>query len=305
MTQSRNLFAFAVVGDAHIDQVNLSLRFLKHFSRQDILVAAARYDREIEHDQVIRVDVPEEFDNHQASILMKTGLHRIVGDTQRGCCYLDSDVFAVDNSVDDIFRQKRGPVTFAADHTRLSRFSRYAVRCSCTGGACDHLRQAIASRFVVHVSDADWQHWNGGVFLFDSESLDFLDTWHVYTRAIFGDPGWKTRDQGTLIATVWKFGLQAQETLPREYNYLVDGMQGKKDAERSAADPSTYTVDTSYSLNGDMSLPHPHFLHLINGCSGKRGWQNWDEVEARLGSYKATDSNSPMPISQSTPFVSG
>ena len=144
------------------------------------------------------MDVPERFDNHQASILMKTGLHRIVGDTERICCYLDSDVVAVNSGVDRIFQRKRGPVTFAADHTRLPMFSRYAVRCSCVRGSCDHLRQAIGSKFGVDVFDPEWQHWNGGVFLFDSGSMDFLDTWHTYTRAIFDDPGWKTRDQGTL-----------------------------------------------------------------------------------------------------------
>ncbi len=282
MKRPANLFVYAVTGDEHIEQVNLSLRFLKHFSKQDILVVAARYDRKIEHDQVIRIDVPERFDNHQASILMKTGLHRIVGDAERICCYLDSDVVAVHSGVDRIFQRKQGPVTFAADHTRLPTFSRYAVRCSCVRGNCDHLRQAIASKFEVEVSDPDWQHWNGGVFLFDSGSLDFLDTWHTYTRAIFEDPLWKTRDQGTLIATVWKFGLQDQQTLPPKYNYIVDGMRGMAAFERALAGPSSYRVDTTYSLDPASPSLHPCFLHFINGCGGKQGWRNWDETEAKL-----------------------
>jgi hypothetical protein len=282
MKRSANLFVYAVTGNAHVEQVNLSLRFLKHFSRQDILVVAARYDSKIEHDQVVRIDVPERFDNHQASILMKTGLHRIVGDTERICCYLDSDVVAVNSGVDRIFQRKRGPVTFAADHTRLPMFSRYAVRCSCVRGSCDHLRQAIGSKFGVDVFDSEWQHWNGGVFLFDSGSMDFLDTWHTYTRAIFDDPGWKTRDQGTLIATVWKFGLQNQQTLAPKYNYIVDGMRGMADFERASASPSSYRVDTTYSLDPASPLLRPYFLHFINGCGGMQGWHNWDEAEARL-----------------------
>jgi hypothetical protein len=48
----------------------------------------------------------------------------------------------------------------------------------------------------------DWQHWNGGVFLFDDSSVEFLSSWHEKTvMRIFDLPNWKTRDQGTLIAT--------------------------------------------------------------------------------------------------------
>ena len=32
-------------------------------------------------------------------------------------------------------------------------------------GPCDHLREAIAEDFGIAISDPDWQHWNGGVFL--------------------------------------------------------------------------------------------------------------------------------------------
>ncbi|WP_263374472.1 glycosyltransferase family protein [Granulicella aggregans] len=281
MSRCANVFAYAVTGNTHIDQVNTSLRFLKRFTRQEVVVVAARYDNTIEHDQVIRVDVPEEFDNHQASIVLKTGLHRIVNVGERICCYIDSDVVAVHEGVQRIFQRKRGPVTFAADHTRLSKFSRFAVRCSCTSGSCDHLREAIASKFGVVVSDQNWQHWNGGVFLFDSESTDFLDTWHSSTLSIFKDPKWKTRDQGTLVATVWKFGLQDQLTLAPKYNYIVDGMRGLSDAMRKEATPSSYRYDETYSLDPDSARLHPYLLHFVNG-TGQPGWRNWDEAEARL-----------------------
>lgn len=281
MTRSTNAFVYAVAGNAHIEQVNRSLRFLKLFSRQEIVVVAARFDNAIDHDQVIRVDVPSHFDNHQASILLKTGLHRIVDMGERTCCYIDSDVVAVHEGVQRIFQRKKGPVTFAADHGCLSRFSRFAVRCGCAKGWCDHLRQAIASKFGVVISDPDWQHWNGGVFLFDSDSVDFLDTWHTYTREIFDDPVWKTRDQGTLVATVWRYGLQDQMTLPPKYNYIVDGMNGLPDEMRASAKPATYQIDESYSLDAASPRLHPYFLHFING-TGKSGWRNWDEAEAKL-----------------------
>jgi hypothetical protein len=278
--RSGNVFVYAVTGNAHIEQVNRSLRFLKHFTRQQIVVLAARHDLPVDHDQVIEAQFPAEFDDHQASILLKTGLHTRLDLGDRTWCYLDSDVFAVHEDVDQIFQDKPTPVLFAADHIRLSSFSRYAIRCACSGGCCDHLREAIASKFGVVISDPEWHHWNGGVFVFGAQSFDFLDTWHVNTRSILNDPQWRTRDQGTLAATVWKFGLQHQPPLPAKFNYIVDGRRDLPDEERAAATPLTYSVDESYSLV-DGSPTHPAFLHFI-GNTSKPGWRNWDEAEAKL-----------------------
>ncbi|HKV41108.1 MAG TPA: hypothetical protein VJX67_18015 [Blastocatellia bacterium] len=282
ITGAQNLFVYALCGDSHAGFVNTSLRFLKAFTNADVLVVASRCAADIRHDQVVRIEVDNRYDDHQASILLKTNLHRLVGDRAGRCCYLDTDVVAVDSRIDSIFELKSGPVTFAADHGRMSGFSRWAVRCPCLAGDCDHLRQAIMSKFGVEVAEANWQHWNGGVFLFDSQSAGFMDTWHKYTLAIFDDRGWKTRDQGTLIATVWRQGLQYQPVLPRVYNYIVDAKHGVPDSKRSSLPVSGYYVDRSYSLDPGSRLPRPHFLHFINQSVGARGWKNWDEVEALL-----------------------
>ena len=78
---------------------------------------------------------------------------------------------------------------------------------------CNHLAQHILRQFGILVNDETWQHWNGGVFVFDESSHPFLDAWHRRTVAIFGNPAWRTRDQGTLAATVWEFGLQDSQVL--------------------------------------------------------------------------------------------
>jgi hypothetical protein len=282
MKTTSNLFVYALCGDNHVDAVNTSLQFLKHFTRQQILVVEARCTAPIQHDQVLSFEIPGRFDNHQASIVLKTNLHRLIAVGTRCCCYLDTDIVAIDSEIDEIFARKNGPVTFAADHSHMRRFSRFAVECSCVRGECDHLREAIRVKFGLDVRDPDWQHWNGGVFLFDSESTDFMDTWHRYVRAVFKDPYWRTRDQGALIATAWKHGLQDQPVLPRAYNYIVDAMRGFGDAERRSLSPSDYRVDESYSLDPGSALPRPHFLHFINRSIGARGWKNWDQVEALL-----------------------
>jgi hypothetical protein len=283
MIQADNAFVYALCGDSQVDLVNTSLRFLKRFTRQDIVVVASRCASPIQHDQVIRREMPGPFDDRQASILLKTNLHRLVGGGFRRCCYLDTDVIAVDGAIDEIFDATAGPVSFAADHSRLRTFSRWAVRCPCLTGDCDHLREAILAKFGIEVSDPDWQIWNGGVFVFDSDSTEFLDTWHQYTRSILADGNWRSRDQGTLVAAVWKQGLQNLPLLARTYNFVVDRMHGVEDAKRPFLRTSEYQVDRSYSLDQASNLLHPRFLHFINGGVGTRGWKNWDDAESRLG----------------------
>jgi hypothetical protein len=43
---------------------------------------------------------------------------------------------------------------------------------------CNHLTEAIKNTFAIDIQEEQWQHWNGGVFLFDDSSRDFLNAWH-------------------------------------------------------------------------------------------------------------------------------
>jgi len=284
MSGTPGLFAYVIVGDHQVPRLNHSLDFLKHFTRCDIVVVASRCTLPIHHEQVLRPEVADRWDDHRASILLKTNLYRVLGSPQASCCYLDSDVIAIDHQVDSIFHQKQGPVTFAPDHVRLAEFSRYAVRCGCQRGECDHLRQAIREKFGIGVADPNWQHWNGGVFVFGEESSGFLETWHEHTQTVFDDPYWNTRDQGTLVATAWKYGLENQPTLDGLFNYIVDPLRNLpiSDSERAGMRPPSYFVDTTYSLTPNGSVPHPHFVHFVNGSVGASGWKNWDDAATLL-----------------------
>ncbi len=385
-------FVFVVCGaKEHIDTLHFSLRRLKLFSAREILVVtdAARNEIPVSSDQVIDVKTPAHFDHHQASIYLKTSLYRIlpVGPLY---CYLDTDVIAVSNEVDDIFNHKTGVITFAPDHSRMHQFSPYAVNCGCLiqnrkawseltamlnkygqtpeiadkklqqkqlqlkqrfelvkrrplsllytafsyavpgnkmtfdnyavydkneriwydlegnvilydvpqhaiaqiegntrwrwsrlkrrwispGGedihdlSCQHLREKIESKFEVVINDHHWQHWNGGVFLFDESSHVFMRLWHQRTMKIFKDPDWKTRDQGTLIATVWQLGLQKTPMLSKKFNFIAD----PSNPRLMLSDDAQYITDDAFETQHK-----PAFMHIFNQF-GNANWWVWQWI---------------------------
>ncbi len=396
----RNIFVFVVCGaDEHIKTLNFSIKYLRKFSKNNICVITdkQRNNIEIEHDNVMDISTPTHFDHHQASIYLKTGFYKFL-DMSHNYCYLDSDVIALSERVDEIFLHKYGPVTFAADHCKLNFFSATAVNCPCrnifnerkkrfaetlnsvipgynldrdfnsvytkiiarriesaindpmnnmlfltklylrkiapsflplkiteeivysrknkawmTGAGnkisdvildhypeikkqskfrykrfqskwiekgagevfdshgCIHLQEMARKKFGVNITDNTWQHWNGGVFLFNKESIDFLKTWHQFTMEIFNDSEWRTRDQGTLIATVWKYKLQNQKLLPREFNFIADYFSPEV----------TYNINKGFTYNNYKTLIDPKFIHVYHQF-GNKDWDIWQGIEKIL-----------------------
>lgn len=273
---------FAVVGERHVAALSTPLKFLKHFSRAEIVVLQARSSERAPHDQIIDVALPDELDDHQSSVLLKTKLLEYIGGLGQPICYLDSDVIAVQHDVDTVFDQLDAPIRFARDHVDLDTFSRWAVRCGCRESRCPHLREEILRSLNVNIIEGDWTHWNGGVFLFDERSREFFDTWHRMTLKILGDPHWKTRDQGTLAAAAWALGLEELEPLHQRYNFIVDPMQGIPIGRRNSATVRDFHLRNDYSLRTEQGFHRPRFIHFINGGVGQTGWRHWDEVQALL-----------------------
>ncbi|PSR01563.1 MAG: hypothetical protein BRD50_08520 [Bacteroidetes bacterium SW_11_45_7] len=390
---SQEKFVFVVCGaKEHVETLNFSLQYLRHFSKKDILVVtdSRRNEAPIKHDQVIDLHTPDEYDHKQASIYLKTGLHKFL-DSGPDYCYLDSDIIAVSPKVDKIFQYKSGPVTFASDHCTIDKFSPQALNCSCRqeqeakarqlekldqqwkdehglkdqrlldrlhrleylldrlselkqkGGvvslikrslidrkinrnyyfnieadqwwdkdenllydkkndyieyiearsrfhfdksvwfwrdtderpifsfACNHLVEEIKQKEGSYITDPNWQHWNGGVFLFDEASNEFLDYWHELTLKMFDDPFWKTRDQGTLAASAWQFGLQDQPRIPREFNFIADYYGWEHQ----------YLGDFTFSEEDNGQKIKPHFLHIYHEF-GNQEWSLWQDVEQLL-----------------------
>lgn len=278
----KGVFVFAVVGEAHVTRLATPLRFLKQFSQAEIIVIQSRSGQRAAHDQTIEITLPDNLDDHQASLFLKTNLHSYLDQPKNVYCYLDSDVIAVRDDVDTIFNYLEGPVRFARDHVDIDTFSRWAVHCGCAQGRCGHLRDELRRSFDVDVPEGDWRPWNGGVFLFDAKSHPFLDMWHALTVRILGNARWRTRDQGTLAAAAWKLGLQDLEPLDERFNFIVDRMRGIPPPKRPAASIADFHLRDDYVLDNKPGRLQPRLIHFINNGVDQKGWRHWDEVAELL-----------------------
>lgn len=136
---------------------------------------------------------------------------------------------------------------------------------------CNHLADAARSKFGVIMDNQDWVHFNGGVFVFDKDSADFMKTWRDFTLSIFRDAYWKTRDQGTLAVTAWKYGIQDLPRLPQEFNFIVS--PDNKEAEHRAG--------LEFSRDHFATVVHPVFIHILTNF-GNRNNQVWLDMEKAL-----------------------
>lgn len=274
-------FVFVVCGpELHLDTLDTAIGHLRPLTHAGIWLVTdpARNARPIDggaFDGVVEVATPVGLDDHQASIWLKTSIHRHVPAGE--WCYLDSDVVAVVPGVEEVFEHRVGPVAFASDLTirenTVDRFSPWAMTCPCLGyddeHSCTHLREQLQVRFGLDVP-GDWLHWNGGVFAFGPEATEFLDLWHERAVASFAWPEWKTRDQGALIATVWSLGLQDLARLPPTFNFIAD--LGNFDL--------CLDVDDGWAHHPAGPWCHPRLMHLYTSALEDPSWDLGRDVEA-------------------------
>lgn len=131
---------------------------------------------------------------------------------------------------------------------------------------CHHLTDYLNSKYSIDIPD-EWQHWNGGVFLFDENSREFLDYWHKITMDEFHNPYTKIRDQGTLAVCVWKFGIQKMRTLPVRFNFITE----------KENDHVRYESGKGYTYNDFKTIFEPAFLHVYHHWANNE-WSIWQSV---------------------------
>lgn len=199
-------FVLILCGEENLYWLNLCLDNLKRNTSKDIIVIHNGVDN-IKHDN--KIEIKSIDDNLKQNRLIKTSITNWIKDD---FCYIDNDVIAI-NNVDNIFNHFKAPITFATDHVvTVDHFSPWAVKNG-------KLQDAILQKFKIKV-DPNWSLWNGGVFLGNQQSEEFFKIWNEYTNSVFDDPNWENRDQGSLVATVWKLGLQNHARLPVECNWI-------------------------------------------------------------------------------------
>jgi hypothetical protein len=139
---------------------------------------------------------------------------------------------------------------------------------------CAHLAHQIEETFKIDVKQENWQHWNGGVFLFNEESEDFMNAWHQKSVDIWRYPEWKLRDQGTLIATAWEFGLGNHKTLDKQWNFIADYYNQKLQLKEKKG---------LISDNGFKTSCQPVFMHVYHHF-GNENWDVWKWVDSKVPS---------------------
>jgi hypothetical protein len=132
---------------------------------------------------------------------------------------------------------------------------------------CSHLRDYICKQYKIPIS-AGWRHWNGGVFLFGKESVNFMNLWHRFTMQEFDKGEIKTYDdQGTLAVCAWHFGIQDMKPLSIKYNFITDfGNENVK-----------YDKISGYTYNNFKTIFKPVFLHVYNQWDNEN-WNIWQSV---------------------------
>lgn len=399
MTAGEKAFVFVVCGvREHTETLHYSLKALLQYTSLPVYVVtdSKRNEEAIKHNHIIDIETPKHFNHHQASIYLKTGLNKFLP-TGPLYCYLDTDIVALSERVNDVFGQWVAPITFAPDHCTMDEFSPFAVNCTCKHdyevscqnfskaeaefestlaveyettlaeinkateynkrnpfvylfhmlryyfsgthynilngkfllerktqrwqnvegdyidakynryaffkrkmnldwseqqqaylkpngedffkAGCNHLHQLIEQDFGHRVTPANYRHWNGGGFLFNEESDKFLNFWHSASLRIFELPDWKTRDQGTLIATIWEFNLQRHPTIDIQFNLIIDYF----------ANRMKYLGHLTF-LHPEKGEVKPAFAHVFHHF-GDSTWKVWQDIDEHVNSKNIPQAN--------------
>ncbi|MBL4585556.1 MAG: hypothetical protein JKX84_00655 [Flavobacteriales bacterium] len=89
---------------------------------------------------------------------------------------------------------------------------------------------------------------------------------------IFKDPAWKTRDQGTLIATAWEYDLKDQKALDSKWNYIVDYRNPTGGMNEETGEFTTNGFETTHT---------PAFVHVYHHF-GDTEWYIWNWIIKRF-----------------------
>lgn len=282
-------FVFVVCGGReHIDTLHFSLRALKRFTIHPITVVTdiARNEIPVVYDSVIDVPTPERLDHHQASIWLKTSLHRILPEGQL-YCYLDTDVVALSVDVDQIFEQFVPPITFAPDHCTLDQFSPRAVKCGCLEEHLKELEDFQQKAELAGYAKEEYQRLIGEIdFLVESSRKDRLKYLFHTLRFLWPGRFYRLSNDYMLEKSSGRwFSTEGVDLLDRygfnENIFRLTGMRWD-DAVRDFVRPDGRPLS-------EFQCTHLHSqIHMTFGVSvDEMHWQHWNGGVFLLGAESA------------------
>jgi len=253
---------YAIAGDDQLPKLLMSINALRKVSDIPILIHAYLTEDGyalLNGHPIMRCKNPPSSDLKSISRYLKTRVHKV--SPFDVTMYMDNDILPLKDP-SWLFKEiPESGVIFGGDAGKtIKKFSAYA-----TPGKS--LPDEIKKQFKIDV-DPNWKIWNGGLFIFDKRAFPFLDSWHENQMKIIGGMnGWSQRDQGTLIASIWKHKLQDNPILPREANFLHGLHSGL-----NLKDGVWYNRRSGEQISN---------LHLCLSW-GKNGSETWKEAKKRF-----------------------
>jgi hypothetical protein len=132
---------------------------------------------------------------------------------------------------------------------------------------CNHLRNYLNDTYKITIP-ANFRHWNGGVFLFNKHSKDFMDYWHKITL----EESFKGKikfydDQATLVVSAFKFNTYNNKSLPVKFNFIAD----------YNITETIWSSELGYTYNNFKSVFEPAFIHVYHHW-GDEEWDIWQSI---------------------------
>jgi len=147
-----NYFVYVVCGaKEYIEQLNFSIKFLRYFSKYPILVVtdSLRNEAIIDHSNIIDIKTPGYLNHHEASIYLETSLHKYLVLENNKYFYIDSDMVAVNENINEVFDYKTDAILFVKDHCNITQHSPHAIKCDCLQKQTKKKRNICQSNAII------------------------------------------------------------------------------------------------------------------------------------------------------------
>jgi hypothetical protein len=263
------VYILTISGNEHVDRINFCIKFLKKYTKKEIVVITTRVSGKIEHDQVKEVNIDDKYDLHACSRILKTNIPYFLSLPKNNACsycYLDNDVLALSKDIDLIFNEINPEygISFAYDGKKTPSDSDEYLMYEITPNTDKHYSfiENAYQKFGVKIPE-NFRMFNSGVYVFNSNSFSLLESWNKNLLKIISnnENRWVVRDQGVLAVSLWQMKMHDIKPLKKEFNWLNKLDEGEMWIDNKFITPAGETVK---------------FMHFILDTYNNNNWVNWE-----------------------------